>query len=256
MIQRYIKRDYEKEFHVNESVLPLTMNAPIILFNLFDELKIQLGIERSEQLGQYQDKLLYYLAHQTRKVYLNAQFKASLLELNDYGIFNNGNLDIQAYGHWSEDGTQDAWFTASCFNAVFTMMERKPKWIKVISDNGAHYHNSQLTTLINRERPVDSHHASACKNNIKLHMLLNDMFVTTKTVSNLYEWQWTKDDEHAELVKAQYWRMDLLFFTEFLKPTSETSTPTIPSSPWTMPKPYGLAKTRNKEQLCLSNPQR
>jgi hypothetical protein len=53
------------------------------LFDLFDELNIQLGTELSEQLEQYQDQLLYYLIHQTRKVYLNAQFKASLLELND-----------------------------------------------------------------------------------------------------------------------------------------------------------------------------
>ena len=90
-----------------------------------------------EQLGQYQDQLIYYLAHQTRKIYLNAQFKASLLELNDDGALmvadykmkilkkstretkeeffgksgwtlhtilvfqnsNNDNLDIQAYDH-------------------------------------------------------------------------------------------------------------------------------------------------------------
>ncbi len=131
------------------------------LFDLFDELNVQLGTELSEQLEQYQDQLLYYLAHQTRKVYLNAQFKASLLELNDdnavivadykmkvlkkstretkeefFGksrwtlhiilVFqnsSNGNFNIQAYDHWSENRTQDAWFTASCFDAVFTMME-------------------------------------------------------------------------------------------------------------------------------------
>ncbi|GBC04846.1 hypothetical protein RclHR1_00590032 [Rhizophagus clarus] len=160
---------------------------------------------------------------------------------------NNGNLDIQAYGHWSEDGTQDAWFTASCFNAVFTMMERKPKWIKVISDNGAHYHNSQLTTLIITH---------AIKRYVRVGCDLKEGSDIEAAIANLGGTSVARitpgHDEHAELVKAQYWRMDLLFFTEFLKPTSETSTPTIPSSPWTMPKPYGLAKTRNKEQLCLS----
>ena len=95
---------------------------------------------------------------------------------------NDGNLDIHAYDHWSEDGTQDAWFTANCFDAVFTTMERKPKWVKIMSDNGAHYHNSQLMMLIahwydwyeidvkswiflepgEAKTTVDSHHASVC----------------------------------------------------------------------------------------------
>ena len=106
-IQRYIKRDYEKEFYVNE--FGITTHNECInhclmfafgdcklkhsqtctqcsqLFDLFDELKVQFGMEFFEQLEQYQDQLIYYLAHQTRKIYLNTQFKASLLELNDDG---------------------------------------------------------------------------------------------------------------------------------------------------------------------------
>ena len=186
-IQRYIKRDYEKEFYVNEFGVAThdeCINHCLLfafgdcklkhsqrctqcfqLFDLFDELKIQFRTDFFEQLEQYQDQLVYYLAHQTRKIYLNAQFKASLLELDDDGALivadykmkilkksaretkeeffgksgwtlhtilvfqnsNNGNLDIQAYDHWSEDGTQDAWFTANCFDTVFTTMEYKPK---------------------------------------------------------------------------------------------------------------------------------
>jgi len=34
-------------------------------------------------LKDLRDHLLYYLAHQTRKVYLNAQFNANLLSLNE-----------------------------------------------------------------------------------------------------------------------------------------------------------------------------
>lgn len=69
----------------------------------------------------------------------------------------------------------------------------------------------------------------------------------TKTlagISNLYEWQWPKNDEHAGLVKARplpsIGEWTYYSSTEFFKPTPETSTPTIPSSSWTMPKPYGL----------------
>lgn len=36
-----------------------------------------------EELDDLYDHLLYYLAHQTRKVYLNAQFNANLLSLED-----------------------------------------------------------------------------------------------------------------------------------------------------------------------------
>jgi len=152
---------------------------------------------------------------------LNTQFKASLLELNDDGalmvadykmkilkkcarnerrIFfgksgwtlhtilvfqnsNDGNLDIQAYDHWSEDEPKMLGLPQTgCFDAVFTMMECKPKWVKIISDNGAHYNNSQLMMLIahwydwykidvkswiflepgEAKTTVDSHHASVC----------------------------------------------------------------------------------------------
>ena len=36
-------------------------------------------------------------------------------------------LDIQAFDYWSTDTKQDAWFTASSFEAVFESMEQRPK---------------------------------------------------------------------------------------------------------------------------------
>ena len=57
-------------------------------------------------------------------------------------------LNISTYDHWSTDMKQDAWFTASCFEAVFNNIEKKPKWIKIISDNGPHYYNSELMTIV------------------------------------------------------------------------------------------------------------
>ena len=72
---------------------------------------------------------------------------------------------------------------ASCFEAVFETMNPKPRWIKIISDNGGHYHNSELMAIISHwycwynvevrgwiflepgeaKTTVDSHHATASK---------------------------------------------------------------------------------------------
>ncbi|UZO16016.1 uncharacterized protein OCT59_007418 [Rhizophagus irregularis] len=121
-----------------------------------------------------------------RKVYLNSQFKAQLLELDEYGAIlvcdykmrilpksaretkeeffgkrgwtlhtilvftkkDDTNLNVHAFDHWSTDTKQDAWFTAFSFNAVFETLDPKPQWVKILSDNGGHYHNSELMTLI------------------------------------------------------------------------------------------------------------
>ena len=93
---------------------------------------------------------------------------------------------IEAYDHWSLDTKQDAWFTASAFEAVFETINKKPKWIKVISDNGPHYYNSELMAIVSYwhnwynvkvrswlflepgevKTMVDSHHASLSTNPI------------------------------------------------------------------------------------------
>ncbi|PKY61544.1 hypothetical protein RhiirA4_486653, partial [Rhizophagus irregularis] len=152
------------------------------------DLTDQLDAIHHPKLLEYQEQLICYLAHQTRKVYLNAQFNSILCELDDNGaiivvdykmrilpatareikseffekrgwtlhttlIFrknkeNYEELDVQAYDHWSSDTKQDAWFTASCFESVFTTMDPKPLWVKIISDNGGHYHNSELMSII------------------------------------------------------------------------------------------------------------
>src|SRR5581483_2193633 len=125
--------------------------------------------------------------HQTRKVFLNAQVQANLLELNGDGAVlivdykmrilpksareskseffgkkgwtlhsilmytkseSDEKLSVAAFDHWSADTRQDAWFTASSLHAVFDIMPKKPKWITLISDNGPHYHNSEMMLII------------------------------------------------------------------------------------------------------------
>ncbi|RIB13654.1 hypothetical protein C2G38_2197242 [Gigaspora rosea] len=195
------------------------------------------------QIEESKEKLLYYLSYQTRKVYLNAQFKATLVELNfDSALFiadykmrilpesahktkreffrkrgwtlhtilvftkikkdNQLQLDVKAYNHWSTDIKQDAWFTALAFEFVFEAIEKWPKWIKVISDNGPHYHNSELMSIVGywhewygievhgwlflepgeAKTAVDSHHA-AIKHAITRYLRIGHDLATGDDIS-------------------------------------------------------------------------
>ncbi len=130
---------------------------------------------------------IYYLAHQAHKVYLNAQFNANLLDLDEKGAIlvvdykmkilpksaretkaeffekkgwtlhmilmytkrlESQELDVHAYDHWSIDARQDSWFTASSLHAVIESLENKPKWISIISNNGPYYHNADLMIIL------------------------------------------------------------------------------------------------------------
>ena len=54
-------------------------------FRLFAKIKENIPSDFHADLEELQDHLLYYLAHQTRKVYLNAQFNAHLGEIDEKG---------------------------------------------------------------------------------------------------------------------------------------------------------------------------
>ncbi|RHZ88774.1 hypothetical protein Glove_21g132 [Diversispora epigaea] len=156
------------------------------LWMLFRQLQSDLDESCSVMLNEARDKLCYYLSHQTRKVYLNSQFSISLQELDENGALivvdykmrvlpksaretkdeffgkrgwtlhtvlvytkkENNKLDICAFDHWSNDTRQDAWFTASSLHSTIITLEKKPKWISIISDNGGHYHNSELMVIL------------------------------------------------------------------------------------------------------------
>ncbi|RHZ80645.1 hypothetical protein Glove_134g145 [Diversispora epigaea] len=140
-------------------------------------------LQNIEKIVENREKLQYYWAHQVHKTYLNAQFNANLLLLDEKGAIiivdykmkilpksarevksdffgksgwtlhsmlvytkKNDNLEICAFDHWSSDTVQDAWFTSSAFEAVFNNLGEKPLWIKIISDNGAHYYCAYTCT--------------------------------------------------------------------------------------------------------------
>ncbi|PKK61648.1 hypothetical protein RhiirC2_856133 [Rhizophagus irregularis] len=142
------------------------------LFTFFRHFKNQISIDLHKDLDEYQNHLLYYLAHQACKVYLNAQFNANLLDLDENGavlvvdykmkilpkstretkaeffgkkgwtlhtiliyIKKPGyqELDVHAYDHWSMDACQDSWFTANFITSCY---------------NGPYYHNADLMMIL------------------------------------------------------------------------------------------------------------
>jgi hypothetical protein len=157
------------------------------VFIFLQELK-ELFPDNIEEINEYEDKLFFYIAHQLRKIYLNSQYNAELCKLTDDGAIlicdykmkvlprsaretkqaffgkdgwtlhtilvitksleNKDKLIIKAFDHWSDDNKQDAWFTASAFDAVLSNIGDNIKWISIFSDNGGHYHNSELMVLI------------------------------------------------------------------------------------------------------------
>jgi hypothetical protein len=156
-------------------------------FEFFEFMHLHVKEDQMTTLEEVKEHLQYFLAHSTRKVYLNAQFKATLATLDDDGALlvadykmrilpksareikaeffgkrgwtlhtilmfrkkeNCEELEIRAYDHWSSDTKQDTWFTASAFEALFEVIKHKPKWIRIISDNGSHYHSSELMAIV------------------------------------------------------------------------------------------------------------
>jgi hypothetical protein len=84
------------------------------------------------------------------KLHFYAKRRWALHTVLVYSKNQEGNgLEIQAFDHWSNDNRQDAWFTTSSFDVVFTLLDPKPKWVIVMSDNGPHYH-SETVALVSK----------------------------------------------------------------------------------------------------------
>ncbi len=158
------------------------------LFTFFKNLKEHLPLnQHHENLDEYQKQLIAFMSHHARKIYLNAQLPAILSQLGsdealiivDYKMRinpkksretkdewfgkrgwtlhlvllytkdqNTNNININAFDHWSGDTKQDAWFTASSLHGVIETLERKPECVTIISDNGGHYHNTELMIIL------------------------------------------------------------------------------------------------------------
>jgi len=104
-----MKRDYENEIRINigengelkhdkylDHCLPfafgvcnkehnLRCKGCLKFYNFFEKIVPLLPENELENIENHRQKLYYYLAHQTRKVYLNTQLRSSLLELDENG---------------------------------------------------------------------------------------------------------------------------------------------------------------------------
>ena len=195
------------------------------LFEFFEKLRNNLDVMHYQTLEEYQKQLISFMSHHARKTYLNAQLNSNLLQLDSNGALlivdykmrilpksaretkseffgkrgwslhsilvytknsESHDLDVQAFDHWSDDTKQDAWFTASSLHGVIETLERKPSWITIISDNGPHYHNTELMIILSywkewygvsvknwifleageAKTTIDSHHAQVININV------------------------------------------------------------------------------------------
>ncbi|GES87016.1 hypothetical protein GLOIN_2v1880126 [Rhizophagus clarus] len=163
-----------------------------------------------------------------------------------------GNLDIAAYDHWSEDTKQDAWFTASSFHAVFDAMPNKPKWIIIISDNGPHYHNTEMMIILSHwkdwynveikkwifleaeeaKTTIDSHHVQIA-HAIKCYVRLGFDVTKGEDIENagkdLHGTSISQMNPNHEKNKEQS------STTTIEKPNPQISIPSIPQSSWSVP---------------------
>ncbi|RHZ78305.1 hypothetical protein Glove_166g93 [Diversispora epigaea] len=292
---RYLKRFYKKELEVvaNRTVIHNECISHCFLyafgtcteshnnecdkcgklFTIFHKLKKDISNTLHDELDEYLEYLLYYLAHQTRKTYLNSQFNANLLELDEKGtliIKDSLELDIQAHDYWSNDPRQDAFFTASSLYAVIESMEKKPKpeWVIIISDNGSHYYNSDLMMILRywsdwygiwskkwiflepgeAKTTIDSHHAQIA-HTINRHIKLgfdissgNDIETAISGICGISV-SYLKPDRKKDLEKLQ--------LKTIKKPNPNLSIPLTSENIWTVPLPNntGIQVKRLKKEL-------
>ena len=76
-----------------------------------------LGNEQQEVLKELQEMLEYYLIYLTRKGYLNSQFNANLLQLNNDGILIIVDFKMQILSKRIRETKQD--FYAKCGWALY-----------------------------------------------------------------------------------------------------------------------------------------
>ncbi|CAG8728216.1 1124_t:CDS:2 [Acaulospora morrowiae] len=97
------------------------------LFHLFEQIETLLPSEHSQKLIEYKEKLCFFLAHQARKVYLNTQFQAEILNLDE----------------------KDALILADYKMKILEKkMTRRLRFRHLTIDNRGHYHSSEVMAVV------------------------------------------------------------------------------------------------------------
>ncbi len=65
---------------------------------------------------------------------------------------NTNNININAFDHWSRNTKQDAQFMVSFLHKVIETLDRKSKYVTIISDNDDHYYNTELMIILSYQK--------------------------------------------------------------------------------------------------------
>ena len=151
-------------------------------------------------------KVLPKTAHETKQEFFGKKGWALYTVLLYTKSKDSVEINIQAIDYWSNDAHQDAWFFTFSLHSVMENLDVKPKWVTIISDNGPHYHNSELMIIMSKwyewygiqvkkwifleageaKTTVDSHHAQVCNKKIFFFSKKNK---NSLAISNRYPFQ-------------------------------------------------------------------
>ncbi|PKY53609.1 hypothetical protein RhiirA4_471939 [Rhizophagus irregularis] len=172
-LRRYIHREYSKELEVTAAGIAVhnscishcirhafgdcNLNHPVTcskcesIFSFFEELKAaikELDEEGAVMIVDYKMRILPQSARETKTEFFGKRgwsFHSVLVYTKN---MEQNQLDVQVFDHWSNDTRQDAWFTASSLHTVIETLNPKSKWVTIMSDNGMHYHCTELMLII------------------------------------------------------------------------------------------------------------
>ncbi|RHZ83505.1 hypothetical protein Glove_91g130 [Diversispora epigaea] len=219
------------------------------LFHFFDKLKDILSEQYSETLDEYKQKLIAWMAHHAQELdgegaVIIVDYKMKILpqsaretkaeffgkrgwSLHFVLVYTKNieqnQMNVQTFDHWSDDTRQDAWYTASY--TFFETINPKPKWITIMSDNGMHYHCTELMLIISQ----------AIKRYIKLGYDINsgddiesaikNIAAKLGTITGIGKWKIWSTEKIKKIIKKR----------KIEKPNPIYSQPSELNKLWTMP---------------------
>ncbi|RHZ82505.1 hypothetical protein Glove_109g386 [Diversispora epigaea] len=113
------KRAYEKELKIGCFGYTLHVDCLEHLGNLFQTL-ITWMPQNIEKIIENREKLQYYWSHQIRKIYLNVQFNANLLSLDEKGEITPHSHDFLGYNLsvWTKADRLYPVTQTTCINSI------------------------------------------------------------------------------------------------------------------------------------------
>ncbi|GBC15681.2 hypothetical protein GLOIN_2v1767205 [Rhizophagus irregularis DAOM 181602=DAOM 197198] len=167
---RHLHRGYERELAVNAD--GTTQHNPCIshclpyafgkclekhksrcsecdkFFEFFEFMHPHVNEDQAAFLEEIKEHLQYFLAHTTRKVYLNAQFKATLANLDENGALFIADYKMRILPRSARETKAEFFGKRGWTLHTILVFTKKNNCAEIISDNGAHYHSSVLMAIV------------------------------------------------------------------------------------------------------------